>query len=343
MVFKNGEKVVVTGNGNSVSMVHHNFAIGSIVTVEGGPDNQGDYFCKNETGMHQYVSGKHLKPAFKPGDRVRIAKKNARPEHRFHIGDVVYVESGPSDKGSYICKSEKTGHIQWVNTADLEAVESAAKFSIGDKVRVTGMRGVWHGFSSGTIVKVVEVQDRSPYTIVYRCENERGDRQWVSSADLELFDSTAPGKIVVTVDGDKVLARMFSGKELLRKAEATCSKKDTFDFETGARLALDRLLDKKPESQKMFPLEDIKAGYLLVVKNGKTGEVFNVTVVTSRFDCKEQLGCVCPGKYWSPLDSFGESLVDGDYSVQAVYGLTTNMHLLSNTTDSRELLWKREG
>lgn len=216
------------------------------------------------------------------------------------------------------------------------------KFNLGDKVRVTGMRGVWHGFSSGTIAKVVEVQDRSPYTIEYRCENERGVRQWVSPADLELFDSTAPDKIVVTVDGDKVLARMYRGKEKLREAEATCSKKDAFDFETGARLALDRLMAEKPEPQKMFPLEDIKAGYLLVVKDEKTGEVFNVTVVPSRFVCKEQLGCVCPGKYWGPLDSFGESIAKGNRSVQAVYGLTTNMHLLSNTTEGRNLLWERK-
>lgn len=217
------------------------------------------------------------------------------------------------------------------------------KFNIGDKVRVTGMRGHWHGFDSGDVVNVVDVRTEGAYSILYRCEGKRGLRQWVSPADLELFDSTAPDKIVVTVDGDKVLARMYRGKEKLREAEATCSKKDTFDFETGARLAFHRLLGEKPEPQKMFPLEDIKAGYLLVVKNVETRETFNMTVVPGRIPGGgTALGCCYPRRRYWPLRQFGENLDYDGASVLAVYGPTSNCDLLANSIQGRELLWKRK-
>ena len=56
-------------------------------------------------------------------------------------------------------------------------------------------------------------------------------------------------KIVITTDGKTNTARLFNGKELIRKAEAKCSPDDTFDFMVGAKLAMERLEGKKPEKQ----------------------------------------------------------------------------------------------
>lgn len=53
-------------------------------------------------------------------------------------------------------------------------------------------------------------------------------------------------KIVITTDGKTTTARLFDGKELVRKAEAKCSPDDKFDFMVGAELAMERLMDKKP-------------------------------------------------------------------------------------------------
>ena len=53
-------------------------------------------------------------------------------------------------------------------------------------------------------------------------------------------------KIVITADGKTTTARLFDGKELIRKAEAKCSPDDTFDFMVGAKLAMERLEEPKP-------------------------------------------------------------------------------------------------
>lgn len=52
-------------------------------------------------------------------------------------------------------------------------------------------------------------------------------------------------KIVITTDGKTTLARLFNEKGEVKRAEAKCSPSDTFDFETGAKIALDRLIEKK--------------------------------------------------------------------------------------------------
>lgn len=50
-------------------------------------------------------------------------------------------------------------------------------------------------------------------------------------------------KIIITTDGTTTTARLMEGKTTLRTATATCSPSDTFDFDKGARLAFDRLID----------------------------------------------------------------------------------------------------
>lgn len=58
--------------------------------------------------------------------------------------------------------------------------------------------------------------------------------------DLELYDDP---KIVITTDGNKTLARLYENNKVVRTAEAKCSP----NFETGAKLAFERLIEKKDE------------------------------------------------------------------------------------------------
>lgn len=60
----------------------------------------------------------------------------------------------------------------------------------------------------------------------------------------ECFDLVTEGdKIVITTDGVTTTAKMYCGKEVIKKAEAKCAPGDKFDFEFGARLAMDRLVE----------------------------------------------------------------------------------------------------
>src|SRR5574344_339581 len=62
----------------------------------------------------------------------------------------------------------------------------------------------------------------------------------------EYFDLLKPvattSKIVITGDGKTTLARLYDGNRVIRRAEAKCSPKDTYDFATDANLAYDLLM-----------------------------------------------------------------------------------------------------
>lgn len=164
----------------------------------------------------------------------------------------------------------------------------------------------------------------------------------------EYFDLIRPidnRKIVVTADGTTTTARLYDGKTLLKSAEAKCSLKDTFDFEAGAGLAVDRLLGRKTEepTPKLFPLADIKAGYLIKVRY--EGEEFFMTVLPSCYtEGGSNLGCCCGAehKHWWPLACFGDELEYLGRQIVAVYGLAYNMDLLKNSPEDRKLLWRRD-
>lgn len=75
--------------------------------------------------------------------------------------------------------------------------------------------------------------------------------------------------IHITVDGAKVLAVMKEGKQEVGRGVATCNPSDEFDFKTGAKLAMDRLIG-----------EEIKGNYVAgvreVSRKAKVGEFIRI-------------------------------------------------------------------
>lgn len=109
-----------------------------------------------------------------------------------------------------------------------------------------------------------------------------------------------------------------------------------------------------------FNLSDIKAGYLLRVKDTKANREFNMTVIPAKKAAPEailfseltgstvpkedgELACVNPGVLWWPIKYFNEDLVtrEGIFKVMAVYGYATVADMMANKTRGRELLWER--
>ena len=112
-------------------------------------------------------------------------------------------------------------------------------------------------------------------------------------------------KVVITTDGTTTRAAMYDGHKLIREAKAICSKDDTFDFETGAKIAFERLTAKpavkskpkkelKPLNTKIFVLDGddiLKSSHIYEVKNGKIrafigsyptkGTLYNMTDVVN--------------------------------------------------------------
>ena len=61
---------------------------------------------------------------------------------------------------------------------------------------------------------------------------------WVA----EMLEPIPNEKIVITTDGVTTTAKKYDGEKLIKEAKAVCSKDDTFDFDVGAKLAMDRLM-----------------------------------------------------------------------------------------------------
>ena len=107
----------------------------------------------------------------------------------------------------------------------------------------------------------------------------------------------------------------------------------------------------------IFKKTDIKAGYLLRVKNTDDGHEFNMTVVPAAEYAPDEIAvlflgvkprkagdlAVCnPGKDWWPMNAVDDNLDTEGHTVVAVYGYTDPKFLMDNSTEKRELLWRRE-
>ena len=60
-------------------------------------------------------------------------------------------------------------------------------------------------------------------------------------------------KIVITTDGKTTTARLLEGKKTIKTAEAKCHPNDEFNFETGARIAFQRLMGETVVEDKPEP------------------------------------------------------------------------------------------
>lgn len=128
------------------------------------------------------------------------------------------------------------------------------KYKVGDKVRIVSKWGLGCYQNSGGrmdkwLGKVMTI--RSVSSDDYRMEEDYhehygGGWSWNDACIAGLADKE---KIIVTTDGAETTARMYRGKEFVKSAKAKCSPHDTFDFKTGAALAMDRLLDRETKEE----------------------------------------------------------------------------------------------
>jgi hypothetical protein len=80
-------------------------------------------------------------------------------------------------------------------------------------------------------------------------KGKQGFCRWGLKRELELVEDR---KIVITTDGKETLARLYDGKKVIKTATAKCSRNDAFDFNTGARLAFERLFKTAAEKKEKY-------------------------------------------------------------------------------------------
>lgn len=133
------------------------------------------------------------------------------------------------------------------------------KYNIGDRVKVKkefdgrNLKG-----RTGTIICSAKGDfpnldwgvefDEPIETWGHSCNNRGKDGfcRYGKESELELINDN---KIVITTNGKEVLARLYGGNKVIKTATAKCSPEDTFNFETGAKLAYDRLMTTTPSAE----------------------------------------------------------------------------------------------
>lgn len=172
------------------------------------------------------------------------------------------------------------------------------KFKIGDKVKVLGNSG-YAGIGylhvmekyCGDISEITDFHFYGDHRVFYRLKDIPYD--WDESL-LEAVKNE--NKIVITTDGTITRAALYYGHKLIREAKAICSKDDTFNFETGAKIAIDRLTEKpeepepkkelKPLNTKIFVFDGdntLESSHIYEIRNGKIAGIGGIYPYSGNF------------------------------------------------------------
>ena len=131
------------------------------------------------------------------------------------------------------------------------------KYKVGDKVRIVSKWGEGccqspNGKMDKWLGKVMTVRDAG--IMLYRMVEDIEDNEWGGWFWTEncIAGLACENKIVITTDGTETLARLYDGKKVVKTATAKCSPDDIFSFETGAKIAFERLIDYAEKEPKYF-------------------------------------------------------------------------------------------
>lgn len=161
------------------------------------------------------------------------------------------------------------------------------KFKIGDKVKTHSGRGraniayvqpMDEYCGETAIISDIVLNDTR---VFYRFENI--PYYWHESLLEAVKAAKNESKVVITTDGTITRAALYDGHKLIKEAFSTCSKEDAFKFETGAKIAFERLTAKpavkakpkrelKPLNTKIFVLDGddvLKSSHIYDIEDGK--------------------------------------------------------------------------
>lgn len=133
------------------------------------------------------------------------------------------------------------------------------KYKVGDRVRIVKK---WNEDTCESIFggmdkwlgKVMTIRSVNSY--YYHMVEDKGEcigDGWVWNEHCIEGLAKDSRKIVVTTDGRETLARLYDGSKVVKSATAKCSPSDEYDFNTGAKIAVERLLgEEKPRRKSKF-------------------------------------------------------------------------------------------
>lgn len=150
-------------------------------------------------------------------------------------------------------------------------------FKVGQRYRVA-IDGIKE---SGNIIEITNISKYFYDEIIsYKTiKGEKGinryfEKQSVFAKSLKLIDENQ--SIHIYQKGDEVHAILKKGKETVKTSVAKCSKDDEFDFETGVKIALNRIYGKK------YTLDDFVKGGIAVKFKDKNEQIKFLTACQKR-------------------------------------------------------------
>lgn len=124
-----------------------------------------------------------------------------------------------------------------------------SKFKVGDKVRTSIELAIRHGDLFGIGVEFWEDSKTRKVLAVYDDNPVQTDYKLSGTAffwpEYALISAEPHEFIVIRRDDRDVIASHKRGDEIVKTAKATCAPSDEFNFETGAKLAFDRLMGRE--------------------------------------------------------------------------------------------------
>ena len=244
---------------------------------------------------------------YKVGDKVRIVsewgkgcRQNGKGEMDKWLGKTMTIRK-VTPHGYYLMEEDKTERdgIGWC-WFDACIVGLDNKFNVGERYKVD-----YDGIpEAGNIIEITGIG--KGYRIYYKTIKGNHDRYYDKFDERSNFanslipvteqnDSTK--KIVITTDGKTTTAKMYDGKSCIKVSEARCCPSDTFDFQTGAEIAFNRLFG---EPKNEFNWNAFKSQNLAVCVTPET--------IKSFLSEAENHGCVWRSgtnpTEWNPAEGF---------------------------------------
>ena len=162
-----------------------------------------------------------------------------------------------------------------------------AKYKVGDKVRIANDSSIdtWPDDMMDWAGKVMTIREVYRNIVsgagCYRMEEDRSKgfpgRYWYEFMISGLAEPEREYTVELRFDGMITTATLKRGGRDVKTAEARCNPKDTYSRAEGARVAVERLFEKKRKEDK--PKESkpkMWDKFVVTAKDGKYGHRFNI-------------------------------------------------------------------
>jgi hypothetical protein len=146
------------------------------------------------------------------------------------------------------------------------------KFKVGDKVKVANVKHALKKEYVGKEFTIKYINPNGEYTFNEPHYGVGAPFIFLESELIRAIDS----KIVITTDGKITTAKLYENGKVVKTAEAKCYPEDTFDFNVGAKLAVERLT-KVEETPKYYNGKVVCVSSENAYDHGFTvGKIYNI-------------------------------------------------------------------